>query len=63
MRRYTGGYLPKMKKSSNVDYSLSNATVTSDPIDWVAKGAVTPVKVALYMISVLMPIFTCYPHS
>jgi hypothetical protein len=41
--RYLGGLRAKRERT-NVDYSLLNATVPNDDLDWATKGAVTPVK-------------------
>ena len=44
---YVGNYLenPTLNRVRNFDYSLVNGTAKADaPIDWRAKGAVTPVK-------------------
>jgi hypothetical protein len=39
-----GGYVEKPESEKNYDYSLSEIKVTADSKDWVALGAVMPVK-------------------
>jgi len=43
---HVGGYLnnPNLNRTKTYDYSLLDEKVTADSLDWVAKGAVTPVK-------------------
>merc|ERR1711959_843593 len=43
---YVGGYLnnPHLNREKNYDLSLLNQTEFADSVDWVTKGAVTPVK-------------------
>merc|ERR1711959_756897 len=43
---YVGGYLnnPNLNRTKDYDYSLLEVKDLADSVDWVAKGAVTPVK-------------------
>jgi hypothetical protein len=42
--KYVGGFVPRADVAKQFDYGLLDATVTAGDIDWVAKGAVTPIK-------------------
>ena len=44
--KYVGGYdsNPHLNRTKDYDYSLLEKTDLADSVDWVAKGAVTPVK-------------------
>lgn len=41
---YVGGYHAGSNRTKNYDYSLLEVTDLEDSVDWVSKGAVTPVK-------------------